>query len=287
MKILYGAGNFTGSNIALSRFLKASKEHDVRTAAHYRNHRYLKQIDWCLDAIYEKSVGRKNYFKKHHGVLGPHIKHDLADEIINDLWEWEPDLVISDCEFFTAMAANALEVPLWYCSPMLQLTGIEHDRKAINSKLFDKTRSYIESLPEGSRYLVYSSLCDVSSRPLLKSGYEWVQPYSTPPQEPTSEDFDTSIIERGLSKYYWTSGEMSLVSDCMYKDKPFYIAPNPKDMEQMLNAQLYEWYGVARNIGRPQSISFIAKQVEKLNPGPTLSIQNWKQLDQKVNESSE
>jgi len=80
---------------------------------------------------------------------------------------------------------------------------------------------------------------------------------------------------------------MSLVSDCMYKDKPFYIAPNPKDMEQMLNAQLYEWYGVARNIGRPQSISFIAKQVEKLNPGPTLSIQNWKQLDQKVNESSE
>ena len=174
MRILFGASNNIGSNIMLSRFLENAPEHEIRTAAYYKNHRYLHSIDWCLDALYNKQY-TKNYFKNKYGIAGPPVDHSLSDMIINDLLEWEPDLVISDCEFFTATVAKVLEVPLWYCSPILQVTGIEHDKKELSVTY--KLKQYLYSLPEADAYLVYSPLCDIASRPILKSGYEWIRPY--------------------------------------------------------------------------------------------------------------
>jgi hypothetical protein len=281
MKILFGAGNFIGSNIMLLRFLQHAQEHDIRIAAYYRNHKYLQNIDWCLDAL--KVKRKPNYFKYKHGIAGPPVDHFLADMIINDLLEWEPELVISDCEIFTAMIAKVLEIPLWYCSPMLQMIGIEHDRKALNTKIMDTTKVYLESLPQGDAYLVYSPLCDIAARPMLKCGYEWVRPYSIEPNELTSECFDISNLQRLIPENSLvTTGETSFVSDCLYTRKPFFVSPNPSEIEQVLNAQLLQWYGVAINIGRSINMNFIKRQVERSVSRPSLSIQKWNQLDERL-----
>lgn len=265
----------------LSRFLQHVPEHEIRIAAHYRNHRYLKSIDWCLDALYTR--GEKNYFKDKYGIAGPPVDHSISDMIVTDLLEWGPELVISDCEFFTAMVAKVLEVTLWYCSPMLQITGIEHERKELNTKIMDTTKVYLESLPKGDAYLVYSPLCDIAARPMLKRGYEWVRPYSIGPKELTSEDFDISNLQRLIpDNSLVTTGETSFVSDCLYSGKPMLVSPNPSEIEQVINAQLLQWYGVAINIGRSTSMNFVKRQVERLASRPSLSIQKWRQLDERL-----
>lgn len=277
MKILFGANNNIGSNIMLSRFLKKTKNHDIRIAAYYRNNKYLKSIDWCLDALPTWS-GNLNYFKNKYEVQGPSVDYLLADMIINDLLEWGPELVISDCEPFTAAISKILEIPLWYCSPMLQITGIEHEKKSLNIS------KKIKLLPKADSYFVYSPLCDISSRPILKPGYEWIKPYSNMPDEfTTEEDFNINDVKRLIPENTLvTTGETSFVSDCLYSGKSIVISPNPLETEQVLNAQLLQWYGVGINIGRSMNMNFIKRQVENIQPPPLLSIQKWSYLDNKL-----
>lgn len=281
MKILIGSGNFSGSNLMVSRWLKNMPSHEMKVAAWYRNHKYLNVIDWCLDGLQETRVGEKNFFARNFGFQGPHVNHSLTETIIDELLEWKPDLIISDCEVFTASLAKVLEVPLWYCSGMLQMIGIEHDRKEVSSKKFDSTKVYLENLPRGDKYFVYSPLCDIASRPFLKTGFEWVRPFASEPKNTVLEDI--SNIQKAIPrKALLTTGETSLVSDCVYSGLTTFISPNPMNHEQMLNAQLLEWYGCARNIGRPKSIDFVKRQVEGYRHAPVLSIQEWDQLDEKL-----
>src|SRR5690606_6636014 len=259
------------------------RNHEVRVAAHYQNHRFLRSFDWCLDALYQVKFGSHNYFKKQHGLSSPQVDHDIDDMVVTELLEWGPGLVISDCEFFTAMIAKVLEVPLWYCSPMLQLVGLERERKEIYAKAFERFRVYFDRLPIGDSYFIYSPLCDVQGRPHIKQGFEWVRPYAIKPDAFTSEDIDFSIVEKAIPKScLLTTGETSFVSDCLYSGKFMFVSPNPKEIEQNLNAQFLEWYGLGKNIGRSNSLSFVKKLVEKPHPKPMLSVQNWKLLDEKI-----
>jgi len=281
MKILIGSGNFSGSNLMVSRWLENMPQHEFKVAAWYRNHKYLDTIDWCIDGLQDTRVGKLNYFNDHFGIKGPCVNHNLANEIIDDLLLWGPDLVISDCDSFTAALSKVLEIPLWYCSGMLQMIGIEHDRKEIQTKKLDRVKKYLETLPEGNAYLVYSPLCDISSRPFLKNGFEWIRPYSITPQEDTEfPDIRKALPEKALL----STGETSLVSDCVYSGRTIFISPEPNDPEQVLNAQLLEWYGCGRNIGRPQSIDFVKRIAQGYHQSPVLSIQKWNQLDKRLEE---
>ena len=256
-------------------------QHEFKVAAWYRNHKYLNTIDWCIDCLQDTRVGELNYFDERFGIQGPCVNHDLADEIIDDLLLWSPDLVISDCDSFTVALSKVLGIPLWYCSGMLQMIGIEHDRKEIQTKKWDRIKRYLETLPKGDAYLVYSPLCDISSRPFLKNGFEWIRPYSITPQEDTEfSDIRKALPEKALL----STGETSLVSDCVYSGRTTFICPDPNDPEQVLNAQLLEWYGCGRNIGRPQSIEFVKRITQGYNQSPVLSIQKWKQLDERLEE---
>lgn len=279
MKILFGAGNNIGSNIMLSRFLQHAQGHEIRIAAYYRNSQYLHSIDWCLDPILVRK--HKNYFKNKHGIIGPSVDHDLADMIIDDLLEWGPELVISDCEFFTAMIAKVLEIPLWYCSPMLQIIGIDHQYKTLS---IDTTiKSYLKMLPIGDAYLVYSPLCDIAARPILKQGFEWIRPYVSDLKEVTTEDINISNLQKLIpSNSLVTTGETSFVSDCLYTGKQLFISPNTLEVEQLINAQLLQWYGMAINIGRSTNIQFIKSQVERSITHKSLSIQKWSSLDERL-----
>lgn len=285
MKILIGSGNFSGSNLMVSRWLENMPQHEFKVAAWYKNHKYLNTIDWCIDGIQDTGFGTSNYFNKRFGIQGPCINHNLGDQIIDDLLLWNPDLVISDCDLFTAALAKVLGVPLWYCSGMLQMIGIEHERKEIQTKKWDRIKRSLDALPEGDMYLVYSALCDISSRPFLKKGFDWIRPYYNQPNEISTENVDLSFVLKAISdKCICNTGETSLVADCLYSGKTTFISPNPNDSEQTLNAQLSDWYGCARNIGRPPSIEFAKRCVDEYCDIPNLSIQNWKYLDQKLEE---
>ena len=283
MKILLGGSNFTSSNIMLSRFLDHLTD-DIRICAWYRNHQYLPWIDWCLDAVHKHST--KNYFQIHHGIKGPSVDHGVAINVLDDILDWGPDLVISDCESFTACVAKVLGIPLWYCSGILQFNAIEHKIGAINNNAFLHLRDTIKVLPKGDLYLVYSGLCDIECPPILKDGFEWVKPYNNTNNhnkivsscESSIESIST-VIPDG---YLLCSGETSLVGDCLYSGMPFYVCPDPLDQECLLNAQMLQHCGCAVNIGRPKSLEFVKTQVEKPNNAPKMSDQYWNSLDEKV-----
>jgi hypothetical protein len=284
MKILIGANNCLGSNIMASRIINhLSSIHEIRIAAYYKNHQYLKSIDWCLDALYQPKFRSLNYFKEKFGVFGPNINHNLADLIINNLSEWNPNLVISDCEFFTAMVAKVLEVPLYYCSPLLQIVGIHHVQKELDYNLFGNFRKYFNLLPIADFYLIYSPLCDISCRPVLKDGFEWIRPYYNKPNIITENNFELDLYKKCISNSLITTGETSFISDCLYSGKQFFVSPNPLELEQILNGHLSQWYGVARNIGRSNNIDFIKKEVDKKKIFIELNIKKtFKTLDERL-----
>ncbi|MFA5758977.1 MAG: hypothetical protein WC942_06445 [Clostridia bacterium] len=284
MRILFSGNNYIGSNVMLQRLIKAADKHDVKVMSYYRNHTYLHHIDWCLDpVIFKRTLGKK-YFKEYYNIDGPSVNNQLAEIIVNDLVGWEPELVISDCEKLSATLAGILQIPLWYCSPMLQMIGIQHDKKTLDSLIFAGLKNRLELLPEGNKYLIYSPLCDIEGRPFLKDGFEWCRPYYEEPGRSTTEQIDISLVTKIVGNCgYFTTGETSFVSDCIYTNKPIFIGPHPKELEQLLNAQLCEWYGVAKNIGRFFNISFLEKAVEPPYPEYKLSIQEWKQLHERFN----
>jgi hypothetical protein len=283
MKILYGAGNFIGSNIQAARFIQNAFGHEVRIAAYYRNNRYLNSIDWCLDALYRIKIKEKNYFDSKFGIKGPRVNYEIADMIIDDILEWQPDLVISDCEYFTASISKILNITLWYCSSILQIIGIEHDRKELNTKKMNNIRKYLNTFPKGDAYLVYSPLCDISSRPFLKLNFEWVRPYTITPDNVVTDGEDFSIIKKAIPKgSLLSTGETSFVSDCLYSGNMMFVSPEPNDLEQNMNAYLLEWYGCALNIGRSKNIKYIKRVVENFDKKPMLSIQNWKYLHERL-----
>lgn len=285
MNILFGSGNYIGSNIMLSRFLNHIKhqDHNIYICAYYRNSVYLKRIDWCLDSLYYNiGIGKENYFESRHGIKGPRINHRIADTIINNLLELDLSLVISDCEFFTAMVAKVLEIPLWYCSSILQLTGINLPRKSINKTDFNTFKPYLKQLPDGERYLIYSPLCDIKDEIPLNKGFEWVRPYSNQPN--ITSNGSLSFIERAVpDNVYGTTGETSFVSDCIYSGRSFFVCPDSREIEQNLNAQLLDWCGVAKNIGWPRDVDFVSSKIERLYNPPALDISDTvKQLDELI-----
>lgn len=279
MKILLCANNFTGSNIMLSRFVQHLSGHEIKIAAYYKNNKYLKTIDWCLDPF--TVFFKKNYFLEKFGIYGPVIDFNLGDLIIDDLLDWKPDLIINDCEFITATIAKVLDIPIWYCSPLLQITGLFHDRLVINTINDFEFKRAFEKFPKGEEYFIYSPLCDISIKPLLKQNYTWIRPYYELPNEFTTEDISLQDIQRIASSLV-TTGETSFVADCLYNNKDFLISPNHNDIEQNLNARLFNWYGIAGNIGRSFNMNFIKTRVEKFNKSYSLNIQNWNYLHEKL-----
>jgi hypothetical protein len=285
MKILIGANNYLGSNITISRILDQLKDHEIRVAAYYRDNQYIKVIDWCLDALFLNKSGRINYFKKYHGIDGPFVSHKLVEMMINELILWAPDLIISDCEEVTATLASILEIPLWYCSPLLQTIGLQHTKSMLQYPSY-KIKNYLRTLPKANRYLIYSPLCDIVNKPMLNEGFEWVKTYCKQPNKITSSGVDLSLYKKFKSKDdLITTGETSFVVDCLFSGKPFYISPNVSEWEQMLNADLCHIYGIARNVGRSNNISFVKDQINKGTYSPILNQNFELDLVQKLKES--
>lgn len=179
MKVLYSTGNRIGGDIQLKRFLN-NNSHDIKVAAYLRSSGSLTHVDWTLDALGHKycrsSKGAIKELFGHGGV--PNIGLGPAAALMEDIYNYDPDLIICDFEPIVAHIAKTLNIKLWYCSPLHMLDGIQWENGQLRYfSLLDKTRKALSRLPEADRTIVYSPFGDVAFRPTLKKGYEWIQPY--------------------------------------------------------------------------------------------------------------
>ncbi len=308
MKIIYSAGNRIGANIQLARFLDNidKTKHEVKTAAYLKSSYSLPEIYWNLNAIY------KNYPTndiKLYSLDNSKYKTEVITQLLNDVADFNPDLIICDNEHIFSLIAKDMGVPLWYCSPMLLDEGIVWDSaKKINYSYFidleGNDRRAI--FPEADKYLIYSPFCDLKKRPELYSyrdddwneicKFNWIRPY----YNKVSGNIFINEIERllklnktlkyiDLKEYYFTDGNTDNIADAIYGKKKIIVSPSVKNREAMLNAVILNKYKIGIDIGQVElmnqfclneienAMSFKLKKIELQNS-------NSKQLHEIIDE---
>lgn len=177
LKILYAAANNQNAKIQLSRFMDAikGKPYIVKVAA-YKKSSPEMNIDWTLDCLL-------NIFEPEHISLD----NDNFQTYYEQVKYFNPDLIISDLEYFTSYIANVLNTTLWQCSSSIinfSLVGEYKYNLGIFKKyayIFNKNPINIQRLTNimdnANCNLVYSHFGDVENPPPLRDNFEWVRPY--------------------------------------------------------------------------------------------------------------
>jgi uncharacterized protein (TIGR00661 family) len=179
MKILYAASNNENAKIQLGRFLQAMKgvPHTIKIAAYKQSSPKNLNIDWTLDCLY-------NIFKPNHISL----ENENFETYFKQVKYYNPDLIISDLEYFTSYIANVLSTTLWQCSSALLNFAVE---QKYNLGLFKRysflleknnsarTQRQVNIIDSSNCNFVYSHLGDTNQPPSLKENFEWIRPYHT------------------------------------------------------------------------------------------------------------
>jgi hypothetical protein len=168
MKILYAANQRAGAHFQLNRFYQAAKDkHQIRFAAH-KGQNYGCDIDWILGALYGVFDDAPNYA-------------GIAMEIYREqIKQYAPDLIISDCEPITTKLANDLGIRVWQVSSLLLYKAFSsrgHRTFVLTNQypsLFANYSDQMKELEKSERFIIYSHLCDLN----LPGKYEWVRPYA-------------------------------------------------------------------------------------------------------------
>jgi len=179
LKILYAASNNHSSKIQLERFVKAMKDkpYQLKIAA-YKNSSPNVSIDWTLDCLL-------NIFKPDHISLD----NENFETYFHQIKSFNPDLIISDLEYFTSYIANVLNITLWQCSSSSINFALSQSQKH-NLGLFKRFYYLFHKVPlnnqriinmiDNSNYnFVYSHLGDIKGAVNLKENFEWIRPYHT------------------------------------------------------------------------------------------------------------
>jgi uncharacterized protein (TIGR00661 family) len=178
MKILYAASNNENAGLTLSRFVKhIPDEYQLKIAAYKKSSPPNLSIDWTLDCLL-------NLFRPDLISIDD---NDNLEIFYDQIKYFNPDLIISDLEYFTSYIANQLNIPLWQVSPSLIPFALTHEEK-YNLGIF-KNYSYLTNrnplhnqrtlniINNSDLNLVYSHLGDVDVPPQLKDNFQWVRPY--------------------------------------------------------------------------------------------------------------
>lgn len=177
LKILYAASENENAKIQLARFMKAmeGKPYIVKVAAYKKSSPPIN-IDWTLDCL-------KNIFKPDYISL----ENDNFLTYFEQVKYYNPDLIISDLEYYTSHIANVLNVTLWQCSSSIINFGLVGEYKynlgifKRYAYLFNKNPLHIQRLTHimdnANCNFVYSHYGDVENPPPLKDGFEWIRPY--------------------------------------------------------------------------------------------------------------
>jgi uncharacterized protein (TIGR00661 family) len=177
MKILYAASNNQNAKIQLSRFLdEVGTSHQIKIAAYKKSSPKDVHIDWTLDALL--NIYRPDLLTLHNDNLNIYYEQVKS---------FEPDVVISDLEYFTSYIANDLNITMVQCSSSLINYALSRGEK-YNLGLFKfhahslnrdavLTQKMVNIIDNSNCNFVYSHYGDVEQPPKLREGFEWVRPY--------------------------------------------------------------------------------------------------------------
>lgn len=179
LKILYAASNSMNSRIQLERFIKAieNKPYQLKIAA-YKKSSSNVSIDWTLDCLL-------NIFKPDHISL----ENENFEIYFQQVKNFNPDLIISDLEYFTSYIANVLNITLWQCSSASINFALPQSQKH-NLGLFKQfyylfhkvplnNQRIINMLDNSNCNFIYSHLGDTVADINIKDNFEWIRPYHT------------------------------------------------------------------------------------------------------------
>lgn len=307
MKIIYSAGNRIGANTQLSRFIDNidKTKHQVKTAAYLRSSYSLYTIDWILNAVHKNTP---KDLVKIFDIHSTRYHQNIINQLLNDVTKFNPDLIICDNEHILAYIAQEMNIPLWYCSPMLLAEGINwHIKNKINYSFFinlDQNDKF-QIFPQAKKYLIYSPFCDLKIPPDLKISrdddwspiykYNWVRPYYNKPinihinENKRLLELNKILKYIDLNEYYFTDGNTDSIADLIYNKKKIIISPSVKNKESLLNAILLDRYKIGVDIGQVELMDrFSFEEIEnaksfKLNP-IKLTNSKTKQLHEMIND---
>ena len=157
MRILYSVGNH---NSASQRLLKIknqlSLKYDLKIAAYISSSSELNHIDWTLDTLYNNftSFERKELFQLFDSPYIPRVDLNSVRILIEDINNFNPNLIICDGEIITAYIAKILNIKLWYCSPLyLCYLPIVSDIKY--SKIIKNISEKLKLYPKSDQIFIY------------------------------------------------------------------------------------------------------------------------------------
>ena len=178
LKILYAASSNVNSKIQLARFMQAMNGlgYIIKIAAYKNFSPTNLSIDWTLDCL-------QNIFKPETITLD----NDNFVTYFEQVKYFNPDLIISDMEYYSSEIATSLGITLWQCSSSLLNFALPNEYK-YNLGLFKKYAFLFNRVPVNTQRLigiqdvancnyVYSHFGDCIDSPSLKTGYEWIRPY--------------------------------------------------------------------------------------------------------------
>lgn len=190
-KIVYAISNSDSSKYQLKRFLEetVNKPFHIKIAAYKESSPKGINIDWtlnCLQNLYDPnimSLQNKNY----NILFNKLLKNETYMVYFDQIKSFNPDLIISDFEFFTSHIATLLNKRIWQCSPSIlkhalpvnqkrKLDGIRYYSYFVNREAIkiDREKNMISN---ADRKLIYSYLGDANFNFLLNDGFEWIRPY--------------------------------------------------------------------------------------------------------------
>lgn len=304
MKILYSIGNRFGADIQLIRFLeKLDKKHEVKISAYINSSISIPHIDWTLDALYYNVIGskkQKELTKLFHNQIVPALNFQNSTIFINDVGEFNPDLIISDFEPLSAYVAKIYNKQLWYCSSLHLLDGCNWDEDIDLTYLhrITKIKASLKNLPQANKYYIYSCFGDIINSLSLNKNYEWIMPY----YKNINNLFEINNIVRfnNINKIYnylderktdflITDGSTSNVSDAFYSSGKIIVCPTLNNPENIINAIMVKKYKIGCELGQVELMDkFCIEQFEKYFDKEYnenyLNIQNHLQLHEKVEE---
>lgn len=179
LKILYAASNNENAKIQLSRFIRAMENTSVqiKVAAYKKSSPINLNVDWTLDCLL-------NVFKP--DLLS--LDNENLNIYLEQVKYYNPDLIISDMEFFTSHIANLLDITLWQCSSSLLNFAAtnKYDIGLFKSYAYllaknnsQRVRQQNNIINNSNCNFIYSHLGDTTNPPALKNNFEWIRPYHT------------------------------------------------------------------------------------------------------------
>lgn len=178
IKILYALSDSASTKIQLQRFLAVAKDYpyNIKIAA-FKNANVNCEVDWTLDALLNVKITKALKFNENYSIYSDQIK------------SFNPDLIISDMEYYSSMIGYELDIPVWQCSASLMNFAIS---KYSKYKLglfsnFSYLLNLVDEIPvelnriigNSENNFIWSHFCDTENKLEFNNNFKFLRPYFT------------------------------------------------------------------------------------------------------------